>query len=61
MNFSQIWRYGIDTAILKQTMPFVVHISMFLPCLIGQCSLEQQGEWVPRAFMNNILGTYAQV
>lgn len=28
---------------------------------MGQGTLEQQGEWVGRAFSNQIIGTYAQV
>lgn len=34
---------------------------MFIPTIMGQGTLEQQGEWVGRAFSNQILGTYAQV
>lgn len=56
-----IWTSGIDTAILKQSIPFAVHTVMFLPSLIGQCTPEQKEEWVGRAFKYSILGTYAQV
>ncbi|VVC32713.1 Acyl-coenzyme A oxidase, N-terminal,Acyl-CoA oxidase/dehydrogenase, central domain,Acyl-CoA [Cinara cedri] len=55
-----IWQYGIDTAIMKQNIPLDVHVTMFLPTLIGQGTPEQQSEWVPRALSNEILGTYAQ-
>lgn len=34
---------------------------MFLPSLMGQGTPEQQEEWVPRAYNNQVLGTYAQV
>ncbi|XP_026805001.1 probable peroxisomal acyl-coenzyme A oxidase 1 [Rhopalosiphum maidis] len=58
--YNIIWSSGIDTAILKQNVPFGVHTFMFLPSLIGQGTPEQQEEWVGRAFKNSILGTYAQ-
>jgi len=58
--YNLIWSSGIDTAILKQNVPFGVHTFMFLPSLIGQGTPEQQEEWVGRAFKNSILGTYAQ-
>lgn len=53
--------YGLDTAIIKEGVPFAVHTVMFLPSLLGQGSSEQQEEWVGRAFNNQIIGTYAQV
>lgn len=56
-----LWTSGLDTAIIKQNVPFNVHSIMFLPSLIGQGTPEQQEEWVERAFKNSILGTYAQV
>lgn len=34
---------------------------MFLPALLGNCTPEQQEQWIERAFKNSILGTYAQV
>lgn len=34
---------------------------MFIPTIMGQGTIEQQGEWVGRAFSNQIIGTYAQV
>lgn len=58
---SLIWTSGIDTAILKQSIPFAVHTIMFLPSLIGQGTQEQKEEWLGRAFKYTILGTYAQV
>lgn len=61
MTFSNIWNYGIDTAINKQNIPLSVHMCMFLPALVGQGTQEQQNEWIPRTIMNIIFGTYAQV
>jgi len=59
--FSDVWSNGIDTAIVKQNIPFAVHTVMFLPALMSQCTPEQQAEWLGRAYTNSILGTYAQV
>jgi len=56
-----IWTSGIDSAILKQSIPFAVHTVMFLPSLVSQSTQEQKEEWVERAFKYSILGTYAQV
>ncbi|KAE9532033.1 hypothetical protein AGLY_010235 [Aphis glycines] len=58
--YDVLWTSGVDTAIIKQNVPFNVHSIMFLPSLIGQGTPEQQEEWVERAFNNSILGTYAQ-
>ncbi|KAL4084612.1 hypothetical protein QTP88_027543 [Uroleucon formosanum] len=58
--YDLIWTSGIDTAILKQSIPFAVHTTMFLPSLIGQGNQEQKEEWVGRALEYKILGTYAQ-
>lgn len=38
-----------------------VHFVMFVPTILGQGTLEQQGEWLGRAWNLEILGTYAQV
>lgn len=34
---------------------------MFVPTILGQGTLEQQAEWLGRAWNLEILGTYAQV
>lgn len=51
----------MGSAIIKDGTPFSVHYVMFIPTIMGQGTTEQQGEWVGRAFSNQILGTYAQV
>lgn len=48
-------------SIVKDGTPFAVHYVMFIPTIMGQGTTEQQGEWVGRAFSNQIIGTYAQV
>uniref|UniRef100_A0A2S2PYQ1 Putative peroxisomal acyl-coenzyme A oxidase 1 n=1 Tax=Sipha flava TaxID=143950 RepID=A0A2S2PYQ1_9HEMI len=58
--YTDIWSSGIDTAIIKQSLPFAVHVVMFLPALIGNGTPEQIEKWVERAFKSAILGTYAQ-
>lgn len=60
-NFRDIWNLGIDTAIIKQGVPFLVHTVMFLPSIMSQGTPEQQEKWLVRAYNNQILGTYAQV
>lgn len=52
---------SVGSAIIKDGSPFAVHYVMFIPTIMGQGTLEQQGEWVGRAFSNQIIGTYAQV
>lgn len=34
---------------------------MFVPTILGQCTTDQQAEWLGRAWNLEILGTYAQV
>lgn len=34
---------------------------MFVPTILGQGTVEQQGEWLGKAWNLQILGTYAQV
>ncbi|CAH1737123.1 probable peroxisomal acyl-coenzyme A oxidase 1 [Aphis gossypii] len=51
---------SVGSAIIKDGSPFAVHYVMFIPTIMGQGTLEQQGEWVGRAFSNQIIGTYAQ-
>lgn len=51
----------MGSAIIKDGSPFAVHYVMFIPTIMGQGTLEQQGEWIGRAFSNQIIGTYAQV
>lgn len=51
----------MGSAIIKDGTPFSVHYVMFIPTIMGQGTMEQQGEWVGRAYSNQIIGTYAQV
>lgn len=41
--------------------PFLLHLGMFVPTILGQCTVEQQAHWLPRALDMQIIGTYAQV
>ncbi|XP_050548999.1 probable peroxisomal acyl-coenzyme A oxidase 1 isoform X2 [Daktulosphaira vitifoliae] len=50
----------LGSAVIKDGTPFSVHYVMFIPTIMGQGTLEQQGKWISRAFSNQILGTYAQ-
>ena len=43
----------------KEESPIGLHTGMFLPCLNGQCSKEQE-HWIERAQNYEIIGTYAQ-
>lgn len=51
---------GIGSALTKDGNPIGVHYVMFLPAILGQGTLEQQGEWLTRAWSGEIIGTYAQ-
>ncbi|XP_055310444.1 probable peroxisomal acyl-coenzyme A oxidase 1 [Sitodiplosis mosellana] len=50
----------LGSGIIKDGNPFAVHFVMFVPTILGQGTLEQQGEWLGRAWNMEIVGTYAQ-
>lgn len=47
-------------AFFKEVSPFLLHLGMFVPTIIGQGTPEQQMHWLPRALGMEIIGTYAQ-
>ncbi|KAL4713862.1 hypothetical protein ACJJTC_015516 [Scirpophaga incertulas] len=47
-------------SVVKDVMPFMLHMGMFVPTIFGQASPEQQAEWLPKALSLQIIGTYAQ-
>ncbi|XP_037968379.2 probable peroxisomal acyl-coenzyme A oxidase 1 [Plutella xylostella] len=47
-------------AFFKEISPFLLHLGMFVPTIMGQATPEQQAQWLPRALNMEILGTYAQ-
>ncbi|KAJ8735314.1 hypothetical protein PYW07_006934 [Mythimna separata] len=47
-------------AFFKEVSPFLLHLGMFVPTIMGQCTPEQQSHWLPRALDMQIIGTYAQ-
>lgn len=51
----------LGSAILKDGNPLTLHYVMFIPTLMGQGTVEQQAEWIQRAWNCDIIGTYAQV
>lgn len=51
----------LGSGIIKEGNPLSVHFVMFVPTILGQGTLEQQGDWLGRAWNLEILGTYAQV
>jgi len=51
----------LGSAILKDGNPLTLHYVMFIPAIMGQGTIEQQGYWISRAWSCNIIGTYAQV
>lgn len=51
---------GLGVALTKDGNPMAVHFVMFLPALMGHGTLEQQGQWMGRAWTGEIIGTYAQ-
>ncbi|XP_047531391.1 probable peroxisomal acyl-coenzyme A oxidase 1 [Vanessa atalanta] len=47
-------------AFFKDISPFMLHLGMFVPTIMGQCTAEQQGIWLPKALDMQIIGAYAQ-
>ncbi|XP_045495045.1 probable peroxisomal acyl-coenzyme A oxidase 1 [Colias croceus] len=47
-------------AYFKEVSPFLLHMGMFVPTIMGQCTPEQQATWLPKALNLEIIGTYAQ-
>lgn len=45
----------------KEMSPFLLHLGMFVPAIMGQGTAEQQAKWLPRAINLEIIGAYAQV
>ncbi|PSN37344.1 putative peroxisomal acyl-coenzyme A oxidase 1 [Blattella germanica] len=58
--FRQTLSGMLGSAILKDGNPLTLHYVMFLPTLMGQGTMDQQAEWMGRAWNCEILGTYAQ-
>ena len=52
---------GIGPGLTKDGNPFALNFVMFLPAVLGQGTIEQQAEWMTRAWSGDIIGTYAQV
>ncbi|KAL6423736.1 hypothetical protein ACFW04_010310 [Cataglyphis niger] len=50
----------LGSAILKDGNPLTLHYVMFIPAIMGQGTVEQQGYWISKAWSCNIIGTYAQ-
>lgn len=51
----------LGSGLIKEGNPLGVHFVMFVPTILGQGTVDQQGEWLGRAWNLEILGTYAQV
>ncbi|XP_017837257.1 probable peroxisomal acyl-coenzyme A oxidase 1 [Drosophila busckii] len=51
---------SLGSAILKEGNPLALHYVMFLPTIMGQGTIEQQVEWLSKAWDCEIIGTYAQ-
>lgn len=51
----------LGAALIQNGNPLVLHYVMFIPTIMGQGTIEQQGYWISRAWSCNIIGTYAQV
>ncbi|CAH0694980.1 unnamed protein product [Spodoptera exigua] len=60
--------FGINSGVIRRTAdaffkevsPFLLHMGMFVPTIMGQCTSEQMSYWLPRAMDMQIIGTYAQ-
>uniref|UniRef100_A0A1A9X3M9 Acyl-coenzyme A oxidase n=1 Tax=Glossina brevipalpis TaxID=37001 RepID=A0A1A9X3M9_9MUSC len=51
---------SLGFALLKEGNPLSVHFVMFVPTILGQGTIDQQIEWLGKAWALNIIGTYAQ-
>lgn len=51
---------GLGVALTKDGNPLGLHFVMFMPAIMGQGTMEQQAEWMARAWTGEIIGTYAQ-
>eukprot|EP00095_Tigriopus_kingsejongensis_P009257 maker-scaffold922_size80897-snap-gene-0.22 protein:Tk09257 transcript:maker-scaffold922_size80897-snap-gene-0.22-mRNA-1 annotation:"probable peroxisomal acyl-coenzyme a oxidase 1" len=51
---------GTGAAVMPDGNPLGLHFIMFLPTLMGQGTLDQQAQWLGRAWNLEIIGTYAQ-
>lgn len=60
-NCRQVLGGMLGSALLKDGNPLTLHYVMFVPTIMGQGTIEQQGYWISRAWSCNIIGTYAQV
>ncbi|XP_045482305.1 probable peroxisomal acyl-coenzyme A oxidase 1 [Harmonia axyridis] len=59
-NYREILGGQLGSAILPDGNPLTLHFVMFIPTLLGQGTLEQQGEWLNKAWNCQVVGTYAQ-
>ncbi|XP_012257945.2 probable peroxisomal acyl-coenzyme A oxidase 1 [Athalia rosae] len=58
--YSQVLGGMLGSAILKDGNPLTLHYVMFIPAIMGQATVQQQGYWISRAWSCEIIGTYAQ-
>lgn len=59
--FREILGGQLGSAVLKDGNPLTLHYVMFIPTVMGQGTIEQQAEWIQKAWTCQIIGTYAQV
>ncbi|KAK9889088.1 hypothetical protein WA026_004361 [Henosepilachna vigintioctopunctata] len=59
-NYREILGGQLGSAILPDGNPLTLHYVMFIPTLLGQGTIEQQTEWINKAWNCHIVGTYAQ-
>ncbi|KAJ8983313.1 hypothetical protein NQ317_010851 [Molorchus minor] len=59
-NYREILGGQLGSALLKDGHPLTLHYVMFIPTLMGQATIQQQAEWIQKAWSCNIIGTYAQ-
>ncbi|XP_036339309.1 probable peroxisomal acyl-coenzyme A oxidase 1 [Rhagoletis pomonella] len=59
-TYTALFGGALGSALIKEGNPMVLHFVMFVPTIMGQGTVEQQIEWLGKAWDCNILGTYAQ-
>ncbi|XP_019847959.2 probable peroxisomal acyl-coenzyme A oxidase 1 [Bactrocera dorsalis] len=59
-TYTALFGGALGSALIKEGNPMMLHFVMFVPTIMGQGTVEQQIEWLTKAWDCNILGTYAQ-
>ncbi|CAK1544436.1 unnamed protein product [Leptosia nina] len=59
-NYRDVVSALLGSSTTRDGSPLGLHYIMFMPAILNQGSEEQQAQWLPRAWVSNIIGSYAQ-